>query len=281
MTPEERFNQQVWWILQEIRKEQFYEPEDGKDKVGFSIRTQENHATPSPDEQRKLLNTLKGWGIFELRPRIDDLFRGNTDLLNPTTHFILTINLPKFEETYTKFQKACDLNSYLNDYQQKVFKGKKKLPEFSKVATQGNLKEGFNGTGKTDEKVGSIYHERNKSLVCGELKLDVDQSVIQYKDNPPQEISTGINTIKLLITLMENKRVVEYTEIAQKLKLNCYHEGVENKDVAREVQFLKRDLGKFLEKIGMSKTEIQKMFISKKNVGYKLRYGIENTQNPQ
>ena len=111
----------------------------------------------------------------------------------------------------------------------------------------------------------------DKVLECGLLKINLDQSTIQFKESMPVEISTGVNTIKFLIILMENKRVVEYIEIAQKLKLNCYHDGVENKDVAREVQFLRRDLGDFLVKIGMNKKEVQEMFISKKNVGYKLR----------
>lgn len=116
-----------------------------------------------------------------------------------------------------------------------------------------------------------ISPSNDKVLECGSLKINLDQSTIQFNDTSPVEISTGVNTIKFLIILMENKRVVEYTEIAQKLKLNCYHDGVTNKDVAREVQFLRRDLGDSLVKIGMNKTEIQGMFISKKNVGYKLR----------
>lgn len=133
------------------------------------------------------------------------------------------------------------------------------------------LPEVYKEIGSIYKNFATIYQEQSKDLTCGNLRLDLAQSVIKYKDSPPTEISTGINIIKLLIFLMENRRVVEYIEIAQKLKLNCYHEGVINKDVAREVQFLRRDLGDFLVKIGITKTEVQGMFISKKNVGYKLR----------
>jgi len=71
--------------------------------------------------------------------------------------------------------------------------------------------------------------------------------------------------------LMESKKVVEYVEIAKRLETNYWHEGVTNKDVAREVQFLRRDLATFLrDKVGMTNKEIQKVIINKKNIGYKL-----------
>lgn len=187
MTPEERFNQQVWWILQEIRKEQFYEPEDGKDKVGFSIRTQENHTTPSPDEQRKLLNTLKGWGVLELRPRIDDLFRGNTDLLSPTTHFILTIHLPKFEETYAKYQKACDVSTYLNNYQDKVYRNLKNnkdknmnLPEFSRLDNKTRTIAGKISSKNKAQKVIIKFDSQLSAIIANDISVKIPFSTNQY-----------------------------------------------------------------------------------------------------
>ncbi len=153
-----------------------------------------------------------------------------------------------------------------------------KFEEIKKQYNQSKPRQGFNklfGTASTNSQSSDlpalINQANDKVLECGLLKINLDQSTIQFNDTSPIEISTGVNTIKFLIILMENKRVVEYTEIAQKLKLNCYHDGVTNKDVAREVQFLRRDLGDSLVKIGMNKTEVQGMFISKKNVGYKLR----------
>lgn len=153
-----------------------------------------------------------------------------------------------------------------------------KFEEIKKQYNQSKPRQGFNKLFSTaitnlqsSDLPTPINQANDKILECGLLKINLDQSTIQFKDTSPAEISTGVNTIKFLIILMENKRVVEYTEIAQKLKLNCYHEGSTNKDVAREVQFLRRDLSGFLVKIGMNRTEVQGMFISKKNVGYKLR----------
>ena len=111
----------------------------------------------------------------------------------------------------------------------------------------------------------------DKELTCGLLKVNISQSTIQYKDNTVVEISTGNNIIKFLILLMENRRVVEYIKIAKELKLNFYHEGMANEEVAREVHFLRRDLINYLKTLGMSKTETQQMLVTKRNVGYKLR----------
>jgi hypothetical protein len=59
-------------------------------------------------------------------------------------------------------------------------------------------------------------------------------------------------------------------EIADELGLNCYNQYATNQDVAREVQFLKRDLNKTLNKAGMTMEDIDKTIVAKKNLGYKL-----------
>ena len=38
MTPEEKFNQDVWWILREIRNDEFLTPKG--EKVEFRVRVQ-------------------------------------------------------------------------------------------------------------------------------------------------------------------------------------------------------------------------------------------------
>lgn len=444
MTPEERFNQDVWWILQEIAGRKLATLE-GK-PTEFEVVKLIAAGIPSQDRQKNIIHKLQEWKAVKI------LNESPADWGGSGKHiFKLQLLVPKFTEIYKKFQKACDLTSYLNDYQERMVKGedppdflhlkstddkrvaqaslRKKhkgqmfetgsgggyynrshpirplkkqsaneivdefspenypfvlmvlkkiasLAEFSTdnevhyklqspfgqeiikersllkkfesqrlfkhlgedgvfgIVTLGNLETKLikeivsrleereagvitsdefkvEDTKKKYDKIVQDLHEPNqlsefkerynkilgeiksksknldaspqkdtqtpispsndKVLECGSLKINLDQSTIQFNDTSPVEISTGVNTIKFLIILMENKRVVEYTEIAQKLKLNCYHDGVTNKDVAREVQFLRRDLGDSLVKIGMNKTEIQGMFISKKNVGYKLR----------
>jgi len=112
----------------------------------------------------------------------------------------------------------------------------------------------------------------NKLLICGVLRINLEQGIISYSDKTPVEISSDTKIIKFLVFLMQNKRVVEYREIAKNIEMNCWHEGISNEDVAREVQFIKRDLTTFLEdKVGMNQKEIQNLIIVKKNVGYKLR----------
>lgn len=121
--------------------------------------------------------------------------------------------------------------------------------------------------------VNSVAQKSNKELLmCGKLQLDLDNGTLRFGDNPSVEISSNNKIIQFLELLMLNQRVVEYVEIAKSLGMNCWHENVENKDVAREVQYLKRDLGIVLrEKVGMSNKYLRDMIISKKNIGYKLR----------
>lgn len=105
----------------------------------------------------------------------------------------------------------------------------------------------------------------------GELELNLSQLTIQY-NKTKEEISSETDRIKFLILLFENQRVVEYLEIAKHLELPCYHEEFHNEDVARDVQFIKRDLLTFLKKkLGMPEKEARNMIITKWMVGFKLR----------
>lgn len=116
------------------------------------------------------------------------------------------------------------------------------------------------------ETVGSI-----KIFECGKLKINLSEATMQYKNKPLVDISPDNDEIKFLVLLIKHKeKVIEYVEIAKNLNLNCYHKGVKNKEVTREVQYLKRDLRKVLKQAGLSKKEIEKMITAKKNIGYKL-----------
>jgi hypothetical protein len=108
---------------------------------------------------------------------------------------------------------------------------------------------------------------------CGNIMINLDQAIMKYKANNPVEISPDNDEIQMLVFLMKNKGIVKkYIEIAKELNINCYHKAATNSDVAREVQFLRRDLATFLrKKVGMSDEEINRMIIVKKNTGYKLQ----------
>lgn len=126
-TPEEKFNQQVWEILQNI-KEEILATEKGKPVkyrfghfVGVGI---------IPKERKKnILYKLQELGAIRIRENPFELPYSTEDI------FYLDIKQPKFDEIYEKFRKACDVSSYLNDYQQKVFQGNTKLPKFSQLDT--------------------------------------------------------------------------------------------------------------------------------------------------
>ena len=128
----------------------------------------------------------------------------------------------------------------------------------------------------TEIKGKSTKHDRvsgsSSDLVWRNLKINTVAQTMQYRNGSAVEISLTTNRVKLLVMLMRKRgEVVEYIDIAKALDLNCCKTNSTNADVAREVQFIRRDLIKFLkEKIGMEKAEIDKMIIVKMNDGYRL-----------
>ena len=111
MTPEEKFNQDVWWILQEIQKDELLAPKNGK--VEFLIRAQSKTRTaktdsasyviPDIETQRKLLYKLTNWKALDVKP-VDNILRGS-DISNPRV-YDLTIKQPRFDELYKKYELA-------------------------------------------------------------------------------------------------------------------------------------------------------------------------------
>lgn len=109
MTPEEKFNQDIWWILQEIQKDVFLATRDGR--VEFIIRTPSKTSSikqkeadcsiPDEETQRRLLLKLKDWETLEMEV-IDNILRGS-DIFNPKI-YELTLKQPKFNELYDKYE---------------------------------------------------------------------------------------------------------------------------------------------------------------------------------
>ena len=122
---------------------------------------------------------------------------------------------------------------------------------------------------KSEQKPNKIQNEEIYHL--GQLNLNVSQGIICYDNNSIIEISKETECIKFLIFLFDNRRVVEYVEIAKHLDLNSYHVGCTNQDMARDVQFIKRDLLSFLKnKVGMPEKETKNIIITKRSLGLKL-----------
>lgn len=134
MTPDEKFNHDVWWILQEIKREQLYTLKE--EMVNFALRLplkqskKIDDGMPSAETQRKLLSKLKEWDAFDLEPTgiyFDD----------QQTAYLLVIHQSKFDELYGKYKESCDLQTYLNTRQQKMYDnlvegkgGQTDLPKF-------------------------------------------------------------------------------------------------------------------------------------------------------
>jgi len=112
MTPEEKFNQDVWWILREIRNDEFLTRKG--EKVEFRVRVQPKTPSkakqasvldfPSEDTQKKLLHKLQErQAITDVEP-VDNILRGS-DIFNPTI-YQLSINQKKFTEIYRKYENS-------------------------------------------------------------------------------------------------------------------------------------------------------------------------------
>ena len=121
------------------------------------------------------------------------------------------------------------------------------------------------------EQIRSAIVEQEDVFEWKNLKLNLSKGSLQYKNNPPKDVSPSEEEILFLALLMKAKRIVEYTEIARELKMNCYHPGVINEEIARNVLYLRRDIVPILEEVGMTRSEIKRMIVSIRNKGYKLR----------
>ncbi len=114
-----------------------------------------------------------------------------------------------------------------------------------------------------------LTKSNNEVFTWKELKIDLAKGMIQYKNGEAKEISPAQDEIKFLILLMQTNQIVKYSEIAKKLDMNC--QMANPAEVARAVQYLRRNIVPILEDVGMTRKEIQNMIISKRNIGYKLR----------
>lgn len=134
MKPGERFNQEIWWLLQEIRKEQLSSLEG--EKVVFCVLVKSETSKKvdgdilSDDKQRSLLHKLKEWGAINLRQELTELLTEMTNKVNkdivddfafnpdnpkpwllpqlpkPPTKYVLTIHQPKFDEVYRLYESG-------------------------------------------------------------------------------------------------------------------------------------------------------------------------------
>jgi len=110
MTPEKNFNQDVWYVLQEIRKKSLYAADNKF--VSYEISSSVVAVGyPLEQEEIAILGKLRQWQAIKIINKkgiLDDYG------LESGIAYFLEILQPKFDEIYKKYQDACDLQSYLN-----------------------------------------------------------------------------------------------------------------------------------------------------------------------
>jgi len=121
MTKKEKLNRQIWEILQDIEVD--YEVGETGKAIEYEFPHFQGVGIIPKKRRKDIYYKLQEWRAIKI---LNESITGGVPLLK------YRVLQPKFRETYKKFQKACDINSYLNDFQQKAFKGKK-LPKFSQV----------------------------------------------------------------------------------------------------------------------------------------------------
>lgn len=110
ITPEEKFNQKMWWLLQQIKEADFLRsPEEP-----FEFLLREQKDTPSRDDQRKLVYKLEGLKAIKVNKRFTCAEAGLTKVIlkesapeSEANGFHLKI-LPKFNEVYKEFKKKVE-----------------------------------------------------------------------------------------------------------------------------------------------------------------------------
>lgn len=184
------------------------------------------------------------------------------------------------KEYLGKIDTYCQTNCKKEDFKLST-KVKTLLSKADKALNGFRIRYLFQSSIQPPEEVVETKSETQKTTSedekyqWGQLKLNISQGTVQYGNNPAEEISKETEGVKFLIFLFKNPRVVEYTEIAKHIELKGYHSYCTNEDIAREVQFVKRDLLAFLKtKVGMPSKEAKKMIITKRKVGFKLRQQV-------
>lgn len=107
MTPEESFNQEVWWTLQEIKKEQLATPR--KQRLYFKFRPtlkKTKHVmtvVPSVDMQRKIIEKLEEWKALDA-----EIYYGpfGNELVSEPVGFYLEIHHSRFNDLYALYKNS-------------------------------------------------------------------------------------------------------------------------------------------------------------------------------
>ena len=113
LTPEEKFNQTIWWVLKEIKKEGLATRKDHYICFEFqSSQGSNSNSVPSKEDQKRAIRLLENKGIIKIKknkyasPFTIDII-AQIDNIKPIG-YLLEILQPKFDEVYKKFRKLTE-----------------------------------------------------------------------------------------------------------------------------------------------------------------------------
>lgn len=224
ITPEEKFNQEVWWILQEIRKEQLSTPKG--EKVEFSIRLlskrsrKTDNSLPSAEAQRKLLYKLKEWQTLDLEPTglyFDDLF-------TPPTAYRLIIHQSKFDKLYRLYEGGSSYSENKNATPEtKNLQSIIKTKSLELIAREiGDLETGTNLI--------------NFLIDCG-----VDEKLIEYPQTKWRMVYTVLTTLATSNELKDREVLFKVIEEASHPLMHGGDEELAKQTEERLNKYLKYD----------------------------------------
>jgi len=110
MNLEERFQKDVWYVLQSIKQRMLYEP-DPTGIIHYKIRLRpriDNPDAPYPSDHGDILNKLELWGAIKQTSE-RDIGETDTELVTVATAFYyFKISQPRFDEIYSKHKALND-----------------------------------------------------------------------------------------------------------------------------------------------------------------------------
>jgi len=220
MTPTEKFNQQVWEILQRI-KEDYIASETGK-PIEYEFPRVQGVGIIPKKRRKDIFYKLQEWKAIKI---INESLVGNS---TPLLEF--QVLQPKFDETYKKFQKACDLTTYLSEYQKSTLKGNDNLPEFNRLGDKKQTRH----TPSTKHKgqmfetgSGGGYYNRN-------------HPVRPHKRQSANEIVDGFSSSNYAFVLMVSGGILSASEFGSDGEVNYRLQSVPGQMLMQERQLLSK-----------------------------------------
>jgi len=117
MTPEEKFNREVWWTLKVIKGEYLLTTTGENAEIDMNRATNRDADAPPTDDVAKCVRKLEEWGAFTVVRKYDANDTYFTDDWNGASYFELAINQQKFDELYRIYERG---GSYPKNQEEKT-----------------------------------------------------------------------------------------------------------------------------------------------------------------